>query len=195
MYELKFSNGYDVIIPSADKEHYHNCLIFFNFRFGKDIMIEENEYIKMKDEHTVEINLPSELGYERVAMECSASFAKMAGFIPEKIEDLKTAVSEACLNAMEHGNKGQPDTRVVISMNFRDHAFNVTVTDQGNGIPDPENVVLPDIKKKIENLQTPRGMGLFLIEQLMDHVEFNKMTKEGHMVKMVLNLTGQKEVT
>lgn len=159
------------------------------------MMITQNKYIKIVDDHTVEINLPSEFGYERVAMECSASFAQKVGFTPEKIEDLKTAVSEACVNAMEHGNKGRPDTRVMVNMNFRDHAFSVTITDQGNGIPAPESMEAPDIDKKMADLQTPRGMGMFLIEQLMDHVEFNKMTQEGHTVKMVLNLTGQKETT
>ena len=32
-------------------------------------------------------------------------FREILGFFPERIEDLKTAVAEACLNAMEHGNQ------------------------------------------------------------------------------------------
>ena len=48
----------------------------------------------------------------------------------------------------------------------------------------------PDIEKKIEKLEPHRGLGMFLIEQLVDQVEYNKMTDEGHMVRMVLKLTG-----
>ena len=89
-------------------------------------MGEKNEMISMLDEQTVEVSLPNELGYERIAMECSASFARIAGFVQERIEDLKTAVSEACLNAIEHGNKGRTDARVIVTMNYRDDAFSVS---------------------------------------------------------------------
>jgi len=154
-------------------------------------MLEKRKMIRMLDENTIEVNLPNKMGYERIAMACSASFAKIVGFIPERIEDLKTAVSEACLNAMEHGNKNRPDKRVLITMNYRDHVFSVSVVDQGEGINEsPGAPKKPDIEKKIEKLETPRGLGMFLIEQLVDQVEYNKMTDEGHMVRMVLKLTG-----
>ena len=75
------------------------------------------------NEQTIEVTLPNKIGYERIAMACSASFAKILGFVPERIEDLKTAVSEACLNAVEHGNKGHPDARVVVTLDFKDDAI------------------------------------------------------------------------
>ena len=149
-------------------------------------MRETTEMIRMLDDRTVEISLPNRLGYERIAMECSASFAKMVGFIPGRIEDLKTAVSEACLNAIEHGNKGRPNARVVVTMNFEEGAFSVSVMDEGEGIPQmPE---APDIDKKIEELETPRGLGIYLIKQLTDQAEFNKKTDDGHVVRMVILL-------
>ncbi len=92
------------------------------------------EKIRMLDKRTVEVNLPNVSGYERIAMECSASFAKIGGLVKERIEDLKTAVSEACLNAMEHGNKGRPDARVVVTMYLGDKDFKVSVMDEGDGI-------------------------------------------------------------
>jgi serine/threonine-protein kinase RsbW len=115
----------------------------------------------------------------------------MVGFLPERIEDLKTAVSEACVNAMEHGNKNHPDTRVIININYRDHVFTVSVMDQGKGIHKlSKDIEHPDIEKKINRLQAPRGLGIFLIKQLVDQVEFNQMTQDGHMVRMILRLTG-----
>jgi len=142
---------------------------------------------RMLDERTVEVSLPNKLGYERIAMQCAASFAKIVGFMPERVEDLKTAVSEACLNAMEHGNKCHPDKRVIITMNYEEGVFSVTVVDEGEGIEVlPED---PDIEQKIDNLETPRGLGIFLIKNLVDQVEFNKMTNEGHMVRMEIKMT------
>jgi serine/threonine-protein kinase RsbW len=98
-----------------------------------------NDKIKMVrrlDERTVEISLPNKVGYERIAMACCASFARMIGFVPERIEDLKSAVAEACINAMQHGNKWRPEARVVVNMNFRDDTFTVSVMDQGDGMPE-----------------------------------------------------------
>jgi serine/threonine-protein kinase RsbW len=140
----------------------------------------------MLDDRTVEVNLPNVNGYERIAMECSASFAKIGGLVKERIEDLKTAVSEACLNAMEHGNRGRPDSRVVVTMNLGDKDFKVSVMDEGDGIAAfPQPI---DIKRKVERLEPPNGLGLFLIQQLVDQVEFKKMADGGHVVKMVLRM-------
>jgi serine/threonine-protein kinase RsbW len=140
----------------------------------------------MLDDRTVEVNLPNVSGYERIAMECSASFAKIGGLVKERIDDLKTAVSEACLNAMEHGNKDHPDSRVVITMYLGDKDFKVSVMDEGDGMSIiPQGI---DIKRKIEGLEPPNGLGLYLIQQLVDQVEFKKLNGGGHMVKMVLKM-------
>jgi len=144
------------------------------------------EKFRIVDERTVEVSLPNVSGYERIAMESSASFAKIGGLKKDRIEDLKTAVSEACLNAMEHGNKGRPEARVVISMHLGDKDFRVSVKDEGNGIPHvPENI---DIRRKVEKLEPPNGLGLYLIQQLVDRVDFNEKTDGGHVVKMVLKM-------
>ena len=150
-------------------------------------MSAKEQIVRKLNNHTVEVSLPSKLGYERIAMDCSASFAKMAGFAQDRIEDLKTAVAEACLNAIEHGNKGQPDTRVHVTMDFKDDRFSVLVKDNGKGIshiPADKTVM-----QRIENLKPPKGLGTFLIKQLMDEVEFNNLTADGHIVKMVIKLT------
>jgi serine/threonine-protein kinase RsbW len=145
-----------------------------------------NEKIRMLDDRTVEVNLPNVTGYERIAMECSASFAKIGGLVKERIEDLKTAVAEACLNAMEHGNRGRPDSRVIVTMYLGDKDFKVSVMDEGDGIAFiPQHI---DIRRKVARLEPPNGLGLFLIQQLVDKVEFNKVNGGGHVVKMVLKM-------
>jgi serine/threonine-protein kinase RsbW len=139
------------------------------------------------DERTVEISLPNKVGYERIAMACSASFARMIGFVPERIEDLKSAVAEACINAMQHGNKWRPEARVVVNMNFRDDIFIVSVMDEGDGMPEvPE---YPGIVRIIEEEKPTRGLGVFMIQQLVDRVKFNQTTTEGHVVTIEIKLT------
>ena len=66
------------------------------------------------NDRAVTLILPNAIGHERIAMASLASFAKMHGYSLARIEDLKTAVAEAAINAMEHGNKGRPDAVVNI---------------------------------------------------------------------------------
>ena len=153
--------------------------------------MDEKIEIRNMSGQNVEVILPNQIGYERIAMACSAALARMAGFISERIEDLKSAVAEACVNAMEHGNKGKLEARVVVNMSFVDDTFTVSVIDEGQGMPEiPE---YPGIVRIIEEDQPTRGLGTFLIQQLVDHVKFNQITLDGHMVTMKIKLDNETE--
>jgi len=132
----------------------------------------------------VKISLPNSIGYERIAMSSLASFAAMYGFPMGRIEDLKTVVAEAAINAMQHGNKWRPDTEVHIVFNYFDDAIQIFVTDQGEGIK--EALPQPDIERIVNELDPPVGFGIYLIRKLADEVEFNAHTDNGHCLKMVI---------
>jgi serine/threonine-protein kinase RsbW len=150
------------------------------------LISEKTEMAIHFNEKTVEVALVNQLGYERIAMACAASLAQMMGFSAERIEDVKTAVAEATINAMQHGNKGGPDAKVIISMHFKDDTLHIAVMDDGGGIK--ELPPKPDIDRIIENLDPPTGFGTFLIKELVDQVEFNEMTDGGHVVNMAIKL-------
>ena len=138
------------------------------------------------DDQTIKINLPTKVGYERVAMASSAALARMGGLSAARIEDLKSAVAEACINAMQHGNNWRPEARVVVHMNLSADRFTVSVTDQGDGVPEvPE---YPGIQKIIEENASPRGLGVFLIKQLVDEVRFNETADGGHTMIIGMRL-------
>ena len=134
------------------------------------------------NERTVEVILPNEIGYERIARACSASFAKMCGFSPERIEDLMTVVAEAAINSMQHGNKGRPNAKVTIVFNFKDETIYVTVTDEGDGIK--KILPKPDIDRIIDNLDPPIGFGLFFIRELADELNLNVTTEKGNGLRI-----------
>ena len=150
--------------------------------------LKEKKAFQMLDDQTIELSLPNILGYERIAMGCIDSFATNVGFRKERIEDLKTAVAEACINAMQHGNKDQPGERVIVNMRFASGSFNISVIDKGQGIPVPLPND-PNIERIVDDLDPPTGFGLFLIKKLVDQVEFNEKTISGHGVRMVFNLS------
>jgi len=132
----------------------------------------------------VKITLPNIVGYERIAMASSASLAKMFGFSAGRIEDLKTIVAEAAINAMQHGNKGCTDSEITVTIGFKDNAIHVAVTDQGDGIA--EVLPKPDIDQVMSNPDFQIGFGVYLIQELADEVEFNTDTESGHCVTIVV---------
>ena len=138
------------------------------------------------DQQNIEIKLPNRLGYERIAMASAESYAKMLGLAPERIEDLKTIVAEAAINAMQHGNKERPDAWVKVSMTVKGNAIKVTVMDQGEGfsafLPDP------DIERIVNEKDPPVGFGTFLIRQLADQVKIDKTADGASIVRMTIKL-------
>jgi len=118
----------------------------------------------------VEVRLPSRLGYEKVAMSTAASVAKLMGFREDRIEDLKTAVAEACINAIEHGNRLNEGLSVGVMLSAGEDSLEVKVMDDGKGLKGlPPK---PDIEKKMHGEEDPRGMGMFLIQALVDESEW-----------------------
>ncbi|MGB9408132.1 MAG: ATP-binding protein, partial [Terracidiphilus sp.] len=83
---------------------------------------------------TVEVRVPSRMGFEKVAMSTAASVAKLMGFRDDRIEDLKTAVAEACINAIEHGNRLNEKLSVVVVLSASADSLEVKVIDDGKGI-------------------------------------------------------------
>lgn len=106
---------------------------------------------------------------------------------PPTLDRLKTAVAEAVMNAIEHGNHNRPELPVDIQVLISDTALVVRVTDQGQGLPIPEPE-LPNIEAKLAGWQKPRGWGLFLIKNLMD--EFHIINSpQHHTLELILYLT------
>jgi anti-sigma regulatory factor (Ser/Thr protein kinase) len=100
-------------------------------------------------------------------MERVGEIAAGLGLEGERLERLRTAVSEAAMNAIEHGNQGDPDRPVEITVLANVEKVVVQIKDQGGGrqLPTP---VLPDLEAKLAGQQSPRGWGLFLIEKMVD---------------------------
>jgi serine/threonine-protein kinase RsbW len=139
----------------------------------------------------VEVRIPSQLGYEKVAMSTAASMAKLMGFSADRVEDLKTAVAEACINAIEHGNHGDASIPVGVVLSMNAGELEVKVLDDGKGMnaPPPK----PDIDRKMTGEEQARGMGMFLIQSLVDDVEWVPNNQGQSFVRLVIRLDKENE--
>ncbi len=131
---------------------------------------------------------PSERGTERKAAEQVAEAVREVNLPAARLERLKTAVAEATMNAMEHGNKYQRELPVHFTVRASDSALSVSITDHG-GQPMPK-AQTPDLDAKLAGAQTPRGWGLFLIEKMVDELRVTT-DQAKHTVELVLNLRGE----
>lgn len=140
----------------------------------------------------VEVRLPSRLGFEKVAMGTAESVARLMGFPENRIEDLKTAIAEACINAMEHGNQLNDKLSVGVVLSATENQLEVKVMDNGTGIL--KQPPKPDIDRKMHGEEDPRGMGMFLIQALVDEVEWVSMTEgNGSYIRLVIKLNKETE--
>jgi serine/threonine-protein kinase RsbW len=138
---------------------------------------------------TVEVRLPSRLGFEKVAMSTAASVAKLMGFREERIDDLKTAIAEACINAIEHGNRLNEKLSVGVILSAGTDALEIKVMDDGKGMNMNAKPTKPDIDRKMHGEEDPRGMGMFLIQALVDEAEWVVGSNgKGSYVRLVIRL-------
>jgi anti-sigma regulatory factor (Ser/Thr protein kinase) len=137
-----------------------------------------------------EFILPSELESEHRALEKVTEAVQALTLPAMRLERLRTAVAEATLNAIEHGNRYRPDLPVVIRVLVSEKTLLVRVTDQGGGDPivKPEK---PNLGAKLAGQQSLRGWGFFLIEKTMDDTRITS-DEAHHTIELFLYLEGSK---
>ncbi|MEG2983956.1 MAG: ATP-binding protein [Peptostreptococcaceae bacterium] len=103
-----------------------------------------------------------------------SGIANKIGFSMDDIEDMKVAVSEACTNAIKHSR----DNKFNITFNIIKNGLNIEVQDNGKGFV-VSSIDTPDLENPKES-----GLGLFIIQTLMDDVDVESKDGEGTIIKM-----------
>ena len=123
-------------------------------------------------ETSFELLIPNELGSEKLVRQTLAWLLPRLGFEGARIADVQTAVSEACINAIEHGNDGLPDRRVRVTLGYTREQFYALIADEGVRCCDLSITSPATISQKIAGLAPARGMGLQMMRALVDEVGF-----------------------
>jgi serine/threonine-protein kinase RsbW len=98
----------------------------------------------------------------------------------DKHDAIELALTEALANAVVHGAKGDPSKIVECDVVANeDQSMLIVVRDPGKGF-DPGQIPNP---LRGESVYSDHGRGIFLINQLMDKVEFHKNGTEIRMIK------------
>ncbi len=124
----------------------------------------------MTKERNVSLTVPALPEYVDLVRLTLYGIASKMKFSFEDIEDMKVAVSEACNNAVLHAYGGE-DGKIEVQFLFEVDELSITVRDYGRSFTLAESRESPSLHgKSIEEIQSG-GLGLYLMQALMDRVE------------------------
>lgn len=120
-----------------------------------------------------------------------AEVAEQVGFAEHALYQIELAIDEACANVVEHAYPGEEQGEMEVSCYLdRDsdafQIFVIRVRDWGTGF-DPGAVEKPDVDAPLED-RGLGGLGLFLVTQVMDRVEFSFDPQRGNELLMFKRL-------
>lgn len=113
---------------------------------------------------------------------------KTGNFGDEDLFGIHLAMEEALINAIKHGNKGNPNEQIDIEYTITPDEFHISITDNGAGF---KPGIVPDPRSR-ENIYKSSGRGMLLMRSFMDTVEYND---KGNRVCMVKNKSKTKSKT
>ena len=102
---------------------------------------------------------------------------------PTELFHVQLALEEAFANAIEHGNRFQPEKLVRARCELDNDRLFVSVQDEGSGFSEMEVADPTDVG----NLEKPTGRGLFLIRNFMTSVSHNDAGNCIYLEKMRAN--------
>jgi serine/threonine-protein kinase RsbW len=129
-------------------------------------------------EHMI-LNIPSDFRYLGAVDAAIQDLAREFSFAPDAINDVSTALVEACSNAIEHGNHFSKDKRVVVTLGFNGGTFVATVKDEGPGF-DFDKVMRDDAAP---DPLSERGRGILIMRAFADEIRFRR-DAQGFVVEL-----------
>lgn len=141
----------------------------------------------------IEMKIPAKADYLGVVRLTLSGISNRMGYTYEEIEDLKIAVSEACTNAVQHAYHKDENGEIIIGFGIYDNKLEIMVADNGVSFNflQTKSDLGPYTKSSTTDQLAEGGLGLYLIETLMDDVRV--LNQSGVTVFMVKYLSGERE--
>ncbi len=109
--------------------------------------------------------------------------AEEAGLNETEVYAVQLAVDEATTNIIEHGYGQECPSRIDITCDIQEDGLKVVIYDDAEPF-NPESVPEPETNVSLEELK-PRGLGIFLMRQMMDEVHYQSSPDKGNILTMI----------
>ncbi|MGG3561232.1 anti-sigma B factor RsbW [Bacillus sp. 1P10SD] len=141
----------------------------------------------------IEMKIPAKPDYVGVIRLTLSGIASRMGFTYEEIEDIKIAISEATTNAVQHAYQSDEGGEIIVGFGIYPDKLEMMVADYGQSFNfiQTKKELGPYTKSSTMDDLAEGGLGLFLIETLMDEVRVSNQS--GVTVFMVKNVSGERE--
>ena len=135
---------------------------------------------------TFEITIPSRLE-EMQTVHALVDQAIRAYNIDSELDHwIELTISESMINAIQHGNKADPNKTAYLKISSTGDAIEIIVEDEGKGFT-LDRVADPTADA---NLLKPSGRGILIIRSFMDEVDCTPREGGGCRLRMVKRLNG-----
>lgn len=119
-------------------------------------------------EKEIKVSIPMLPDMELAVSSLATALAQSINLDSNKVDEIKMAIIEACLNSFEHSRS--KDQMVHVRFLVKPDELEIIVRDQGIGF-DPNKVAEPNLREIItDERKRKRGWGLKIIRSLMDSV-------------------------
>ena len=110
-------------------------------------------------------------------------YARQAGLNETEVYAVQLAVDEASTNIIEHGYGEECPSRIDITCDVQENGLKVVIYDDAEPF-NPESVPEPEVNVPLEEIK-PRGLGMFLMRQMMDEVYYQSNPAMGNTLTMI----------
>lgn len=129
------------------------------------------------------LQVPSATENLAIVRDFLSSVGNQTGMPEEEVCEIQLAVDEACANVIEHAYGNDETKEVMIRVSVDDRRFKIEIVDTGRGF-DPATIEPQSLEELIASRKTG-GLGLRLIETLMDEVHYDIEPGKKNQIRMV----------
>jgi serine/threonine-protein kinase RsbW len=134
--------------------------------------------------------VPSQTDYLAIVRRFVAEVAHLAGFSEDAINSIELAVDEACANVIEHAYEHDSKKEIDVHVEYDDRKFIISVIDTGKGF-NPKDFKTADVGERLGAFKRG-GLGIHLMKQLMDEVEYAVVPADKNQVRLTKYLPTRK---
>lgn len=145
-------------------------------------------------ENNLRMEITSDIINISVVRVAISAFISTVDISIDDLMDIKTAVSEAVTNVVEHAYEDRIG-KIIIEANIEsitETVITILVKDYGKGIEDVELAITPTYTSKPELEHA--GLGFTIMESFMDQIEIDSSINEGTTIKLVKIIKKRKSI-
>jgi len=141
----------------------------------------------MENNESIKMTFPNKLTYTFIVHLFVREIAKMIGFSGDQLDQIDIAIEESVSNIMVHTSVEENPTFDVICEKI---PGGIKIVLKEMGIPfDPDHVKRYELTKILDDLSTS-GLGIYLIQKVMDELSFHNLGTQGKETVMIKYLPG-----